>query len=199
MSTEELLRAADTSSVETGGVSNAMDADDPSFLRLAASLGMRKLLFWTVFVAAIVIHTSKQTVNDFSQGNSETTKFTQYSAYKYLLSVLWIVFAYTFLAFLNSIICGRRDHCGRRRNKSFLLRLINYDAMMLTLLASATGVAGAVLFIETKGNSHDGRPKTCDVFDKFCRKMWASFGLSVFACFLFLWIIINSARAIRTA
>ncbi|KAI3967846.1 hypothetical protein MKX01_014544 [Papaver californicum] len=162
MSTEELLRAADTtSSVETGGVSNAMDADDhPSFLRLGASLCMRKLLFWIV----------------------------------YLLSVLWIVFAYTLWAFINSAICGRRDHCGRRGNKSFLLRLINYDAMMLTLLASATGAAGAVLCIETKGNPRHGWP----IFDKFCRHMWASFGLSIFACFLFIWVIVASARAIRT-
>ncbi|KAI3908001.1 hypothetical protein MKW98_003646 [Papaver atlanticum] len=202
MSTEELLRpAADTSSVATGGGSNTIDgADDleaaaqsqSSFISLAASLGMRKLLFWTVFIAAIVIHTSKQTVDDISgHGSSKTTKYTQYSSYKYLLSVLWIVFVYTFLACLTSFFFGRLG------NKAFLLKLLKWDAMMLTLLASATGTAGAVLVIASKGNSHDEWSKTCNVFDKFCRHMWASFGLSIFACSLFVWIIVYSAGAIR--
>ncbi|KAI3855873.1 hypothetical protein MKW92_003127 [Papaver armeniacum] len=123
--------------------------------------------FWTVFVAAIVVHT------------------------EYFLSVLWIVFAYTFFAAINSGICGRSG------NKYFLLSLLFCDAIMLTLLASATGTAGAVLFIGTKGNSHDGWSKTCNVFDKFCRYMWASFGLSIFACFLLVWIIVLSAGAIK--
>ncbi|KAI3906231.1 hypothetical protein MKW98_021764 [Papaver atlanticum] len=202
MSTEELLRpAADTSSVATGGGSNTIDgADDleaaaqsqSSFISLAASLCMRKLLFWTVFVAAIVIHTSKQTVDDISgHGSSKTTKYTQYSSYKYLLSVLWIVFVYTFLACLTSFFYGRLG------SKAFLLKLLKWDAMMLTLLASATGTAGAVLVIASKGNSHDEWSKTCNVFDKFCRHMWASFGLSIFACSLFVWIIVYSAGTIR--
>ncbi|MCL7033507.1 hypothetical protein MKW94_019831 [Papaver nudicaule] len=158
---------------------------------------MRKILFWTVFVAAaIVIQTSKQTVDDISGGTSKTTQFTQYSAYKYLWSVLWIVlwsvlwsvlwilFAYTLWAFINSKICGRRDHCGGAE--------INIssqtDNIMLTLLASANGTAGA-----------DGWSKTCNVLDKFCRHMWASFGMSLFACCLFVWIIVISASSIRTA
>ncbi|RZC47031.1 hypothetical protein C5167_039959 [Papaver somniferum] len=204
MSTEELLRpaTADASSVETGGVSNIIDGSDDleaavqiqsSFISLAASLGMRKLLFWTVFVASIVIHTSKQTVDDISGhgGTSKTTKYTQYSSYTYLLSVLWIVFVYTFLACLTSFFFGRLG------NKAFLLKLLKWDAMMLTLLASATGTAGAVLVIASKGNPHDEWSKTCNVFDKFCRHMWASFGLSIFACSLFVWIIVYSAGAIR--
>ncbi|MCL7045040.1 hypothetical protein MKW94_019889 [Papaver nudicaule] len=200
MSTEELLpAAADTSSVETGGVSNVMGGDDEvaaaqsqlSFISLVASLGMRKLLFWTVFVAAIVIHTSKQTVDDISHGTSKTSKYTQYSSYKYLLSVLWIVFVYTFLACLASFFYGRLG------NKAFLLKLLRWDAIMLTLLASATGTAGAVLIIATNGNSQDEWSKTCNVFDKFCRHMWASFGLSIFGCSLFVWIVVYSAGAIR--
>ncbi|KAI3877974.1 hypothetical protein MKX03_027152 [Papaver bracteatum] len=203
MSTEELLRpaAADTSSVETGGGSNIIDgADDleaavrsqSSFMSLASSLGIRKLLFWTVFVAAIVIHTSKQTVDDISgHGTSKTTKYTQYSSYTYLLSVLWIVFVYTFFAFLTSFFYGRLG------NKVFLLKLLQWDAMMVILLASATGTAGAVLVIASKGNSHDEWSKTCNVFDKFCRHMWASFGLSIFACSLYVSIIVYSAGAIR--
>ncbi|MCL7045694.1 hypothetical protein MKW94_008814 [Papaver nudicaule] len=163
MSTEELLpEAADTSSVETGGAPNyVIDcANDPrasSFISLAASLGMKKLLFWTVFVVAIVIHTSKQTVEDISHGTSKTTK--------YLLSVLWIVFVYTFLASLTSFLCGTFG------NKAFLLKLLKWDAIMLTLLASATGTAGAVLIIATHGNSQDEWSKTCNVFDKFCRSI----------------------------
>ncbi|KAI3864164.1 hypothetical protein MKW98_031756 [Papaver atlanticum] len=185
MSTEEVK--GKESSVETGGYSSSYAK---SVASITASLGVRKLLFWTVFVAAIVVHTSKQTVDDYSYG-SKTTKYTHYPAYKYFLSVLWIVFAYTFFAAINSGICGRSG------NKYFLLSLLFCDAIMLTLLASATGTAGAVLFIGTNGNSHDGWSKTCNVFDKFCRYMWASFGLSIFACFLLVWIIVLSAGAIK--
>ncbi|KAI3856595.1 hypothetical protein MKW92_048222, partial [Papaver armeniacum] len=64
MSTEEVK--GKESSVETGGYSSSY----------ATSLGVRKLLFWTVFVAAIVVHTSKQTVDDYSYG-SKTTKYIQ--------------------------------------------------------------------------------------------------------------------------
>ncbi|RZC55497.1 hypothetical protein C5167_014349 [Papaver somniferum] len=190
MSTEEVV-AKDTATVETGGVSNDTGSDASS-LSLTAGLAVRKLLFWTVFVAAIVVHTSKQTVDGLSDG-SKTTKYTNYPAYKYLLSVLWIVCGYTFIASINSAICGRSG------NKYFILSLLMWDAMILTLMASATGTAGAVLFIGTKGNSHDGWSKTCNVFDKFCRHMWASFGLSIFACFLLVWIIVYSAGAIKTA
>ncbi|MCL7046006.1 hypothetical protein MKW94_027975 [Papaver nudicaule] len=162
------------------------------FIILAARrLCMRNLLFCTVFVAAIVIHTSKQTVEDISHGTSKTSKYTQYSSYKYLLSVLWIVFVYTFLVWLASFFYGRLG------NKAFLLKLLRLDAIMLTLLASATGTAGAVLIIATNGNSQDEWSKTCNVFDKFCRHMWASFGLSIFGCSLFVWIIVYSAGAIR--
>ncbi|KAI3954468.1 hypothetical protein MKX01_031559 [Papaver californicum] len=74
-----------------------------------------------------------------------------------------------------------------------------WDAIILTLMASATGTAGAVLYIGTKGKSHDGWSKTCNVFDKFCRHMWASFALSIFAYFLLVWVIVYSAGAIKTA
>ncbi|KAI3831669.1 hypothetical protein MKX03_021145 [Papaver bracteatum] len=154
MSTEELLRpAADTSSAETVGVSNIIDVSDDleaavqsqsSFISFAASLGMRKLLFLTVFVSAIVIHTSKKTVDDISvHGTSKTTKYTQYSSAS--------------------------------------------TQMMLTLLASATCTAGAVLVIAI-------------LFSKLLKisnNMWASFGLLIFTCSLFVWIIVYSAGAIR--
>ncbi|MCL7034066.1 hypothetical protein MKW94_019188, partial [Papaver nudicaule] len=124
---EELIGAADTTSaVKIKRVPKIMwdgPGDDLSFLGLAASLGLRKLVFWTVFVAAIVIHTSKQTVDDISHGTSKTAKYTQYSAYMYLLAVLWIVFVYTFLACLSSFICGSR----KNGNKAFLLKLVKWD------------------------------------------------------------------------
>ncbi|MCL7042736.1 hypothetical protein MKW94_015721 [Papaver nudicaule] len=190
MSTEEVT-PKDTSNVETGGVSKDTGSDvTSSSLSVTAGLAVRKLLFWTVFVAAIVIHTSKQTVDNSSDG-SKTTKYTNYPAYKYLLAVLWIVFAYTFFASINAMICGAYGN-------KFFIQVLMWDAMILTLMASATGTAGAVLYIGTKGNSHDGWSETCNVFDKFCRHMWASFGLSIFACFLLVWIIVYSAGAIRT-
>ncbi|MCL7025278.1 hypothetical protein MKW94_015210 [Papaver nudicaule] len=174
MSSEEVK--GKESSVEEGRHSDASKA--LSFASLSASLGVRKLLFWTVFVAAIVVHTSKQTVGDYSYG-SKTTKYTHYPAYN-----LWEVWKQ---------ILSSQSLILRCRTSSEYNPII-----MLTLLASATGTAGAVLFIGTKGNSHDGWSKTCNVFDKFCRYMWASFGLSIFACFLLVWIIVLSAGAIRT-
>ncbi|RZC55498.1 hypothetical protein C5167_014350 [Papaver somniferum] len=150
-----------------------------------ASVGLRKLLFWTVLVAAIVIHTSKQTEDE------KTTNYTHYPAYKYLLSILWAVFAYTFFAAIYELIYGKTG------KKHALLSLLFCDTIMLTLLASATGTAGAVLYIGKNGNSRDGCSKICAVFGRFCRHMEVSFGMSIFACFLLVWIILYSAGAIK--
>ncbi|KAI3864167.1 hypothetical protein MKW98_031759 [Papaver atlanticum] len=155
-----------------------------------ASVGLRKVLFWTVFMAAIFIYTSKQTEYDFSNG-IKTAKFAHYPAYKYLLSVLWAVFAYTFFAAIYELTYGKTG------KKHVLLSLLFCDTIMLALLSSATGTAGAVLYLGKKGNSHDGCSKICVVFDKFCRHMEVSFGMSIFACFFLVWIILYSAGAIK--
>ncbi|KAI3833468.1 hypothetical protein MKX03_027212 [Papaver bracteatum] len=159
-------------------------------LSFIASVWLRKLLVCTVLIAAIFIHTSKQTAYDFSNG-SKTAKYAHYPAYKYLYCVLWAVCAYTFFAAIYELMYGKNAR------KHVFLILLFCDTIMLTLLASATGTAGAVLYIGKKGNSRDGCSKICGVFDKFCRHIEVSFGMSVFACFLLVWIIIYSAGAIH--
>ncbi|OVA15064.1 Uncharacterized protein family UPF0497 [Macleaya cordata] len=161
---------------------------------LTLSLWLRKLLFWTTLVAAIVLLTGKQKENIYwPPANAvvpRSAKYSHYPAFKYLLAALWIVFGHSLLSSINSLLCAALGNL-------FLYCLILGDSLMLVIMASATGTAGGVAYIGLEGNSHDGWLKMCNVYDKFCRHIAASLALSLLACVILVALILISAFSIR--
>ncbi|MTV29064.1 DUF588 domain-containing protein, partial [Nitriliruptoraceae bacterium ZYF776] len=53
---------------------------------------------------------------------------------------------------------------------------VMFDALLLSIVAAATGAAGGVGYIGLKGNSHTGWTKICDKYSSYC----VHFGTSIF-------------------
>ncbi|KAJ0479267.1 putative casparian strip membrane protein [Helianthus annuus] len=65
------------------------------------------------------------------------------------------------------------------------------DALLLGIMASATGAAGGVGYIGFKGNNHTGWTKICNVYGSFCRHIAASIAVSLLpsvALLLLVWV-----------
>ncbi|CAA0807131.1 CASP-like protein 1D1 [Striga hermonthica] len=74
--------------------------------------------------------------------------------------------------------------------------LVIFDVLVLGLMASATGAAGAVAYIGLKGNSHVQWRKICDIYDGFCKHIGSSVAVSLFGSVVLTLLIIISVRAL---
>lgn len=64
------------------------------------------------------------------------------------------------------------------------------DLIMVALLFSATGAAGAIGLMGAHGNSHVQWKKVCNVFGKFCGQVAASGTLSLFGAIAFFLLVL---------
>ncbi|XP_021867311.2 CASP-like protein 1E1 [Spinacia oleracea] len=77
------------------------------------------------------------------------------------------------------------------------LMIIIVDLMMVALLFSSIGAAGAVGLIGSNGNSHLRWNKVCNVYAKFCHQVTASLALSLLAAIAFLFLVILTASKLH--
>ncbi|KAL8142809.1 hypothetical protein V2J09_015841 [Rumex salicifolius] len=103
---------------------------------------------------------------------------------------------------LYSIITGLASFmvsCKPCVSAKWLLILIINDALMLGIVASATGTAGSVAYLGLKGNTHVGWGKICDKYGKFCRHVGSSVAVSLVAAVVLLLLIFINACALSRA
>ncbi|KAG6432172.1 hypothetical protein SASPL_103746 [Salvia splendens] len=105
--------------------------------------------------------------------------------------------AFTYLVVANSIACGYAaislalTLANRDGTKKWITILISIlDLIMVALLFSAIGAAGAIGLMGYHGNSHVQWKKVCNVFDKFCSQTAASLGLSAAAAVAFFLLVV---------
>jgi uncharacterized protein (TIGR01569 family) len=80
---------------------------------------------------------------------------------------------------------------NRGKRKVLLGKLVTLlDALMVALLFSCIGAAGAIGLLGYQGNSHVRWNKVCNVFDKFCHQVAASIILSLLGSLAFLLLIV---------
>ena len=80
---------------------------------------------------------------------------------------------------------------NRGTKKSSLgLLIIVLDLLMVGLLFSAVGAAGAIGLMAYVGNSHVNWNKVCNVFGTFCHQVVASVVLSVLAAVAYLFLVV---------
>jgi len=77
-------------------------------------------------------------------------------------------------------------------NKTALLMITMLDLVIMALLFSANGAAGAVGVLGQKGNSHVQWMKVCNVFDAYCRHMTVALVLSIIGSTVFLLLVAHS-------
>ncbi|KAL1543128.1 CASP-like protein 1E2 [Salvia divinorum] len=104
--------------------------------------------------------------------------------------------AFTYLVVVNSIACGYAAislvlTLANRDGKRVITTLIVlFDLVMVALLFSAIGAAGAIGLMGYHGNSHVQWKKVCNVFDKFCGQTGASLGLAAAAAAAFFLLVV---------
>ncbi|OWM71280.1 CASP-like protein 1 isoform X1 [Punica granatum] len=156
---------------------------------------LRLLVFAAALAAVVVIATSDQTeaVPVPGQGSQRVeAKFTQSPALIYFV-VAWSVTGLHFLITgFESILSLFRPVLP----KICRLFLLIVDVVLLGIVASATGTAGAVGYIGLKGNSHVRWNKICGVYDTFCDHLAASLALSLFGSVILVILIILSVLSL---
>lgn len=96
----------------------------------------------------------------------------------------------------NAIACGHAaislilTLANGSGKKGITTLIIFFDLIMVALLFSAVGAAGAIGLMGFEGNSHVQWKKVCNVFDKFCHRAAAALGLSGAASIAFFLLVV---------
>ncbi|KAK9933693.1 hypothetical protein M0R45_020873 [Rubus argutus] len=113
-----------------------------------------------------------------------TAKWHYLSAFVYL--VVANVIACVYAAFSLVLSFANRG----TKKSSLELLIIVLDLLMVALLFSAIGAAGAIGLMGYQGNSHVQWNKVCNVFGKYCHQVMASVLLSQLAALAFLFLVV---------
>ncbi|ESQ55932.1 hypothetical protein EUTSA_v10026349mg [Eutrema salsugineum] len=163
--------------------------------RKGLELTMRVLALVLTLVAATVLGVSKQTKVVSIKviptlpplDVSTTAKSTYLSAFVYNISANAIACGYTAISIVILIISKGR------RSKGLLMAVLLGDLVMVALLFSGTGAAGAIGLMGLKGNKHVMWKKVCNVFGKFCHQAAASVAITFLSAVVFMVLVVLDA------
>ncbi|KAL8195762.1 hypothetical protein R6Q57_025515 [Mikania cordata] len=126
----------------------------PKSIGPVADVGLRFLLFATALVALVVMVTSKQSkLITLAPGFSIpfVAKFSQSPAFIYLVAALSVACLYSIITGVVSVlVLMKRGGSATKLQFHFVI----LDALLLGIMAAATGAAGGVGYIGYKGNTH---------------------------------------------
>jgi len=131
-----------------------------------SNLLLRLLTIGATAATIIVLLKSSQTIRT-SSGGRNTARWTEFSAFKWLLVANAIVFVYAVIAAIIAFlaVCIRRGPLsyGPSAWLTFLLDFLAASAIM-----SASSAALAILWIKRNGQPTAGWGATCNYVSKFC-------------------------------
>ncbi|KAL8264130.1 hypothetical protein R6Q59_022260 [Mikania micrantha] len=168
----------------------------PKSIGPVADVGLRFLLFATALVAVIVMVTSKQSkLITLAPGFSIpfVAKFSQSPAFIYLVAALSVACLYSIITGVVSVLVLMKPG-GSATKLQF--HFVILDALLLGIMASATGAAGGVGYIGYKGNTHTQWRKVCDQFGSFCSHFAVSIFLSLISSITLLLLVWLSVYAL---
>ncbi|CAA7057616.1 unnamed protein product [Microthlaspi erraticum] len=162
--------------------------------RKGVELSMRVLALVLTMVAATVLGVAKQTkivpiklIPTLPPLNVSTTaKSTDLSAFVFNISANAIACGYTAISIVIMMI-------SKGRSKGLLMTLLVGDLVMVGLLFSGTGAAGAIGLMGMQGNKHVMWKKVCNVFGKFCHQAAASVAVTFLASLVFMLLVVLDA------
>ncbi|KAL2341164.1 hypothetical protein Fmac_009104 [Flemingia macrophylla] len=157
---------------------------------------LRFLLLAASVVALAVIVSSDQTELVLFQKIlvPQPAKFKYSPAFVYFVAAFSVSGLYALVSALASISVIQKPEFKLK----FLLHFLFWDALILGIIASATGAAGSVAYVGLKGNSHVGWIKVCNVYDKFCRHLAGSIAVALFGSIVTVLLIWLSAFTIHS-
>ncbi|KAF8084572.1 hypothetical protein N665_0711s0001 [Sinapis alba] len=158
-------------------------------------LTMRVLALALTLTAATVLGVAKQTkvvsiklIPTLPPLDVSTTAKASYlSAFVFNISANAIACGYT--AFSIAILMVSKG----RRSKGLIMAVLIGDLVMMALLFSGTGAAGAIGLMGVQGNKHVMWKKVCNVFGKFCHQTAASVAITLLAAIVFMVLVVLDA------
>ncbi|CAH2079018.1 unnamed protein product [Thlaspi arvense] len=158
-------------------------------------LTMRVLALVLTMAAAIILGVAKQTkvvsikiIPTLPPLDVSTTAKASYlSAFVFNISANAIACGYTAISIVILMITKGR------RSKGLLMAVLLGDLVMVALLFSGTGAAGAIGLMGLKGNKHVMWKKVCGVFGKFCHQTAASVAFTLIAAAVFMLLVVLDA------
>ncbi|GAB4843564.1 hypothetical protein Ancab_013529 [Ancistrocladus abbreviatus] len=162
---------------------------------VGVDLFLRLLLLSAAVVSLVVIVTSSETQLVLAGGFlpvSLDAKATDFPAFIYFIAALSAAVLYAIITILASLCLICRPVVSAR----LFLILSAFDAIMLGIVASATGAAAAVGYIALKGDSKVGWTQICDVYGKHCRYLGSSIAVALFASILLVILIILNVTSL---
>ncbi|XP_024026964.1 CASP-like protein 1D1 [Morus notabilis] len=163
-------------------------------------LFLRILLIGASVTCVVVMIFGKQTKEFYSTYEdfdgpvyaSSSAEFTNSPAYIYFIVALSVAVVYSIVTALASFAALLKSSLST----IFLVVFAFLDPLMLGVVVSAAATLGAVAYIELKGNEDLGWRKVCHVYTKYCKHVGSSFGVSLFASFLLVFLIWISASTL---
>ncbi|XP_010548921.1 PREDICTED: CASP-like protein 1E2 [Tarenaya hassleriana] len=120
---------------------------------------------------------------------SSTAKATYLSAFVYNISANAIACGYVAVSTLILMVT-------RGKSKPLAAVLLVGDLVMVALLFSGTGAAGAIGLMGFQGNKHVMWNKVCNVFGKFCHTVASSLVISLLASVVFMVLVVFDAMRV---
>ncbi|KAK1417889.1 hypothetical protein QVD17_27024 [Tagetes erecta] len=167
---------------------SAPQADYNRSKGLVVDVALRFLLFATALVALIVMVTSKQTkMIPVAPGLAVPldANFNQSPAFIYFVAALSVASLYSIVTVALSILALMKGGISTKLQFHFVM----FDALLLGIVAAATGTAGGVAYVGLKGNSHTRWNKICNTYGSFCFHVAASILLSLISSISLLLLV----------
>ncbi|CAL5347058.1 unnamed protein product [Camellia sinensis] len=156
-----------------------------------SDLGLRVLALALTLVAAIMVGLDKQTkvvpitvVSTLPPLNVPVTAlWHDMSAFVYFMVTNAIACAYAALSLVLTLVATKSG------KKGLTMMIMVLDLLMVALLFSGIGAAGAVGVIGYQGNSHVQWNKVCNVVEKFCHQLSAALVVSLLGSVAYMLLV----------
>lgn len=197
-STEEPTKIAPTTEAPpppSAAAAGAVAAATSNYF-LAIDFVLRFLLFASALVAVVVMVTSEQTemvpvpIPPFLA--PMTAKFKHSPAFIYFIAAFSVAGLYSIITTLCSLYAILKPRCSTKILSHFVI----FDVLLLGIVASATGAAGAVAYIGLKGNSHVRWQKVCGTYGDFCRHIGGSVAVALFGSVVLVLLVLLSVYSL---
>ncbi|XP_009345800.2 CASP-like protein 1 [Pyrus x bretschneideri] len=169
-----------------------MGSSNKPVIYFCFSLLLRSLLIAASVIGVVFMLSSKQSEDwytDSSQTYYETLsfKFTQSPAFIYYVAALSLSGLYGLITMFTSFLVILEP-----ASSAVLVLFAIFDVLILGIIASATGTAGSVAYILLRGNEDFTWSDSCYAYNKFCRHLGVSFGVSLVASILLVLLLWTS-------
>ncbi|WOG92495.1 hypothetical protein DCAR_0311764 [Daucus carota subsp. sativus] len=142
--------------------------------------------------ATATMGTTDQTLPFFTQFLQFQASYDDLPAFTYFVIANGIASAYLVLSLPFSVVCIVRPHIVGAR-----LLLLILDTVMIALTTSGAAGAASIVYLAHNGNPNTNWNAICQQFNDFCQRVSGAVVASFITAFIFMFLVVLSAVALR--